>query len=73
MECFFAVVPDNAEHEECKVVRNSIDKEIVNDGCLCSFCRPEQGDHDVTGLSDGTVSHESAEAALLERSEVSDE
>ena len=65
LECFFAVVSDNAEHEEREVVRNGIDKEVIDDCCLCGCCRAEQSHHDVTGLSDGAVSHETAEAALL--------
>ena len=65
LECFFAVVTDNAEHEEGKVVRNGIDKEVIDDSRLCCCCWAEQCHHDVTGLSDGAVSHEAAEAALL--------
>ena len=67
------MVPNDAEHEEGEVVGNRIDKEVIDDCRLCDCCRAKQCDHDVTGLSDGTVSHEAAEAALLECSEVSDE
>lgn len=73
LECFFAVMPDDAEYEEGEVVRNGIDEEVVDDSRLCDCCRAKQCYHDVTGLSDGAVSHETAEAALLECSEVSDE
>ena len=65
LERFFAVVPDNAEYEEGEVVRNGIDEEVIDDCRLSGCCRAEQCDHDVTGLSDGAVSHEAAEAALL--------
>ena len=65
-------MPDDAEHEEREVVRNGIDKEIIDDCCLCGCCRAEQGNHDVAGLSDRAVCHEAAEAALLECAEVSD-
>ena len=41
LECLFAVVPDDAEHEECEVVRNGIDKEVIDDCCLCCCCRAE--------------------------------
>ena len=73
LECFFAVMPDDAEYEEGEVVRNGIDEEVIDDGRLCCCCWAKQCNHDVTGLSDGAVSHETAEAALLECSEVSDE
>ncbi len=72
VERFFAVVPDDAEHEECEVVRNGVDEEVIDDCRLCHCSRAEQCHHDVTGLGDGAVSHESAEAALLECTEVSD-
>ena len=65
LECFFTVVSDNAENEEREVVRNGIDKEVIDDCRLCGCCRAEQCHHDVTGLSDRAVSHETAEAALL--------
>ncbi len=65
-------MPDDAEHEECEVVRNGIDKEVIDDCSLCCCCRAEQGDHDVACLSDRAVSHEAAEAALLECTEVTD-
>ena len=72
VECFFAVVPDDAEHEEREVVRNGVDKEVIDDCRLCHCSRAEQCHHDVAGLGDGAVCHESAETALLECAEVSD-
>ena len=65
-------MPDDAEHEEGEVVRNGIDKEVIDDSRLCCCCWAEQGDHDVACLCDRAVSHETAEAALLECAEVSD-
>ena len=56
---------DDAEYEECEIVRNGIDKEVIDDSSLCCCCRAKQGNHDVACLSDRAVSHETAEAALL--------
>ena len=33
LECFFAVMPDDAEYEEGEVVRNGIDEEVERDSC----------------------------------------
>ena len=65
IECLSAVVTDNAEDEEGEVIRNRVNEQVVDNGCLCSGCRTEEGNHDIAGLSDRAVGHEAAEPELL--------
>ena len=72
VERLFAVVADDAENEEREVVRECVDEQVVDDGRAGHLDGPEERNHDIAGLRDGTVRHEAAEACLLEGSQVTD-